>query len=417
MRLRTQLMYLALFASAGLAGCQPQAGQVSALPLTTADAPPLADAPPPGELPAAGPTPIAYLGDPDQGYAFADRAWAMSTAFGDSPPDYAFDDDGVTPWVWVSGDNEWCLAEAVPGGERYYYFEPGAAEPFFVEDPDYGYGYEGGDLVAVYDHSGRELPPGDYGAYAANAGRYLARGRALRQAAASAPKQAVAANNWNARRGLITAQQAAWSRTATSDPAWRAYHNQHQGEEQAHWASEAARRETWAAQTDTRLGDPAQAAREQTLAQTVAHAAPSPLGGRPGLAALPSRGPTVAAGPRYADLGARPAQQARDFGGPQAARTTLDHSPQGAQRTDLFPAQHSAPPSRPAAMFSQTHQAPVAAPMRAAPVSRAPAFHAAPAAHVQAFHAAPPAHVQAPLHAPPAAVTHAAPAPRPDKRG
>jgi hypothetical protein len=248
----------------------------------------------------------------------------------------------------------------------------------------------------------------------------------------------VAANNWNARRGLIDAQRVAWGRTATTDPAWRAYHNQHQGEEQAHWANEAARRETWAAQTDTRLGDQARAAREQTLAQTTAHPTPSPFGGRPGLAAWPSRGAAVSQGQRYADLGAQPRQGARSFGGaPQAAVATLDRSRPSpvAQRPDLFArraapadqrafvqpqaratfapqrrAVEPAPQSRTPAMFSQPQRAPAAAPMRAAPV-----FHPQPsrAAQAPAFHAAP-----APqAHAPPPAAAHAAPANRPDKRG
>src|SRR5262249_9075426 len=74
-------------------------------------------------------------------------------------PDYAFDDDGVRPWVWRSDDGYQRVAEPVPGGERYYYYQPGADEPFYVQDPDYGYGYAGGALVVLYDRAGRAIRP------------------------------------------------------------------------------------------------------------------------------------------------------------------------------------------------------------------------------------------------------------------
>ena len=260
----------ALVAGAGLVACQRAKPQVAALPLEMGAAAPLGEAPPPGGLPPAPPARIATLTDYRDAYAYPDRAWGMSWAFGDSPPDYAFYDDGVTPWVWVADDDSECLAEPVPGGERYYYFEPGVYTPFYVQDPSYGYGFENGQLVAIYARGGREVAPSADPAAAATAGQYLARGRLLRQAAGSQPHQAVAAGKWNARRGLIVAEHASFARDAARDPAWTAYHAQHQAQDQARFAAEATRREGWAAQTDRRLGQSGRAQHEQQLAQSFA---------------------------------------------------------------------------------------------------------------------------------------------------
>ena len=123
------LAAVALVAGAGFAACQKSTPQVAAMPLDTGAAAPLGEAPPPGGLPPAPPARVGALADYHDAYAYPDRAWGMSGAFGDSPPDYAFYDDGVTPWVWVADDDSECLAEPVPGGERYYYFEPGAYTP------------------------------------------------------------------------------------------------------------------------------------------------------------------------------------------------------------------------------------------------------------------------------------------------
>ncbi len=311
MSIRTALMAAAAIAAgAGLAACQRNQPQVAALPLDTGAAQPLGEAPPPGGLPPAPPAPIATLADYHDAYAFPDRAWGMSWAFGDSPPDYGFYDDGVSPWVWIADDDSECLAEPVPGGERYYYFEPGAYTPFYVQDPSYGYGFENGQLAAIYARDGRQIPPAQDPTAAATAGRYLARGRTLRQAAATQPHQAVAAANWNARRGLIASERSSFSRDAAQNPAWLAYHGQHAPQDQDRFAAEAARRENWAAQTDTRLGEASRATREQRLAQSIGQgvgpgrpSAPAPAAQAPALALnryaapAPARARTRSPGP------------------------------------------------------------------------------------------------------------------------
>lgn len=430
MDIRTALMTAAAIAAgAGLAACQRNQPQVAALPLDTGAAQPLGEAPPPGGLPPAPPAPIATLADYHDAYAFPDRAWGMSWAFGNSPPDYGFYDDGVSPWVWVADDDSECLAEPVPGGERYYYFEPGAYTPFYVQDPSYGYGFENGQLAAIYARDGREIAPAQDPTAAATAGRYLARGRTLRQAAATQPHQAVAAANWNARRGLIAAERNSFSRGAAQNPAWLAYHSQHAPQDQDRFAAEAARRENWAAQTDTRLGEASRASREQRLAQSIGQgvgpgrpSAPAPTAQAPALALnryaapAPGRGAPefTRRGPESAQVArpqavaptapvARPAalaQQQRIEPAPRQAFTAAQAPrafarapapPQVTARAASEHASEAAFQARASAAFAQrqaaaVHQAPQPHAFRA-PVQSAPAFHAAPPPHV----AAPPA--------------------------
>ena len=377
---------VALVAGLGLAACQKSTPQVAALPLDTAAAAPLGEAPPPGGLPPAPPARIGTLADYHDAYAYPDRAWGMSGAFGDSPPDYAFYDDGVTPWVWVADDDSECLAEPVPGGERYYYFEPGVYTPFYVQDPSYGYGFANGQLVAIYERGGREVAPAADPTAAAIAGQYLARGRLLRQAASSQPHQAVAAANWSARRGLIAAEHTAFARNATRDPAWRAYHTQHLAQDQGRFAAEAARRETWAAQSDKRIGEPARAQREQRLAQSFSRAGPPGSAARPtALARAPNR--HAAAAPRPAALAVkrRAAARAAPFerqarverptrverAPPVMARAATEHARDTAFEARA-PRAHASPPPR--AVEAHAFRAPVARPApsaRAAPAARA----------------------------------------------
>jgi hypothetical protein len=432
----------ALAAGAGLCACQRAKPQVAALPLEMgATAAPLGEAPPPGGLPPAPPARIAALTDHRDAYAYPDRAWAMSWAFGDSPPDYAFYDEGVTPWVWVADDDSECLAEPVPGGERYYYFEPGAYTPFYVQDPSYGYGFENGQLVALYARGGRELAPSADPAAAATAGQYLARGRSLRQGSASQPHRAVAAANWSARRGLIAAEHASFARDAARHPAWLAYHDQHQPQSQARFAPEATRRESWAAQTDTQLGQAGRAEREQRTAQSIAQGR-TPVGGpattasqvgaprmpqRPGAALnhYAAAAPTSAGTERHAWVERGPRQTfnavptPRAFAAPHAERAQAQRAPiQHAQ------VQHALGAPSPAvaraatehasdAAFAERHAAPAHA-FQAPAASPAPIQAGPPAPRA----AAPAPHVQPPAAAPPhpAAQAHSV-APSPQAKG
>lgn len=240
---------------------------LAALPLSTATAPPLAPAPSADALPRAPRLRVARLADPRDSYAYADRAYALNDAFGDAPPDYTFDYDGVTPWVWRSDNNDERLVEPLADGDRYYYYEPGADTPYLVRDADYAYGFDGPQLVVVYDSAGRALDPDQVERLADHASRYFSRGRSLYGAAHRQQRQAVAAANWAGRRSELEAERARWAAGQQNQSDWRAYHDQHDAEYQTHWGDERYRREAAAARFAQAINDRDMATRDWQAAR------------------------------------------------------------------------------------------------------------------------------------------------------
>ena len=361
--MKTHPLVILLLAGTALAACQKSADTTNAAAVNTASAPadalpetndaaaPVADAPAADALPAAAAVKAAPVSDPRQAYAYADRAMATSAAFGDSPPDYTYDDNGVTPWVWTASDNSQRIAEAVPGGERYYYYEPGANQPYYVQDPDYGYAYQGGALTVVFDKTGRRLPPAEFAVRVEFASRYFARAQALRQSASAAQRRPVAAANWNARRTVFIEQQQVWTRNVQANPDWRAYHDQNAGAEQSRWAQESARREAWAAQNDARLGDAARADQERQRA-AAAGGPPSPGGnadppGPPaGHAGTGQPGERGAVGPDDHGRGDRGPGEARAGATGAGGAAQQPHGPPGEVRPGRDDDTHHTPPPK-----------------------------------------------------------------------
>ena len=214
---------------------------LDALPLSTAVTP-STPAPAATRLPSARPAPLGRLARPEDSYAYLDRAYAAADAYADAPPDYTVDYDGERPWIWRASDSSERVVERTPQGLRYYYYQPGASEPYLVQDEGYTYAYSDGRLVAVYGPGG-ELEPYDYvQRRAAVAGRYLAWASALYIASQQQQRFAVEQTHWDERRADIAAQRAAWNARQSRDAAWAAYHQAHGAEEQAHWAPEQERR-------------------------------------------------------------------------------------------------------------------------------------------------------------------------------
>jgi hypothetical protein len=230
-----------------------------ALPLTDATGAPLAPAPAATALPPAPPVRVAYLRDPNQGYAYIDKAAALRNAFGDAPPDYTYDYQGVRPWVWRSADHATQLVESLADGSRSYYFQPGAALPYLISDGQYSYGYDDGALVIVYDGRGRPLPPPQIAARADLAARYLQRAQDIYMASLRARHMAVARDHWLARRAAWQAGAARWEDERAQDAAWRAYHEQYARDEDARWAAERYQREAEAARMAAAMDDQAAA--------------------------------------------------------------------------------------------------------------------------------------------------------------
>ena len=241
---------LALACAMLLAGCDkqeasaPAATQSSdALPLTSGPPTDIAPAPAAEALPPAPRPRIVAVANPQDDYAYIDRAYAMSDAIGDAPPDYGFDYQDSHPWVWRSASRATRLVEPVPGGYRDYYYQAGASEPYLVRDPQYSYGFSGGELVAVYDNDGQLLPERALDQRADDAGRYLARAEALYASALRSERRAINAANWAAQQAALNAERVQWQAEQNRQAAWRDYHAAHEAQDRNDWQAERTSRE------------------------------------------------------------------------------------------------------------------------------------------------------------------------------
>lgn len=219
---------------------------VAALPMATGSAPPVAPAPMGSALPPA-PTPVGYAPPaPDQRYGDMDRAYAMTQAFADTPPDYAVDYEGTRPWIWRARNGAYRIVERLPRGERYYYYEPGQDYPFLVQDPEYSYAYDNGRLMAVYGSDGSALADALAARRADEASRYLYRARQLYRAAQYDQRQSAYADEWASRRYDFRNQDQRWRQQQASNPDWRSWHDSHAAQEQQRWGQERDQRVAYA---------------------------------------------------------------------------------------------------------------------------------------------------------------------------
>lgn len=194
-------------------------------------------------LPAAPRVRTVRVADPRDAYAYVDDAWDFGDAIFDAPPDYGFDYAGTEPWAWQGYDQSLTFVEPVDDGYRYYYYRPGAGEPYFIRDADYGYGYDGGQLAVIYGPGGEILPYDSYGPRIDYASRYLARARDLYTASRERERRAVNAANWAARAAAISAAQSRWAAERAQQSAWRDYHQRVAPAAGRHWQEERVRRQ------------------------------------------------------------------------------------------------------------------------------------------------------------------------------
>ena len=313
-------------------GCKPGAQEASAadappplaaLPLADGAAPQTRPAPVAIDLPQARPARLGPLLDPGDGYAYLDRAYFLNEAFNEAPPDYGFAyADEEQPWVWRTDDGFVRIAEFLPYGVRYYYYEPGEDYPFLIRDPDYGYAYADSQLVAVYDSDDTLLPPEDLTLHAPIAGRELARAQAMFRGAGRDP-QPVALSGWTSRRTQIASDLSRWRNLESHQSAWRKYHQEHLKPEQAHWSPERFRRAAETARIDRQIHDPDgadHALRTAREAQAIARRAHVAI-------------PTVPRGRQRAGADSGQARMAMSApGGPAATRASV--ASDGALRRD-----------------------------------------------------------------------------------
>jgi len=315
----------------------------AALPLAAGAAPTTPPAPIAAALPPA--PPLRYEGDTGDRYAYLDRAYTAAQAFGDAPPDYTYAYEQQQPLAWRSDDGYQRVAEPLPdGGLRYYYYQPGAQEPYLVQDPDFSYGYSDGVLTVVYNADGAILPDDLARRQADTAARYLSRARALYAASVEERHEAVAQAAWNQQQERIYADQQRWRAQQDRDAAWHSYHDAHLQNEQAHWAMERYRRAAEATRFAQTINDAVIAARAaQALSDASAEArryghnvpsAPAPSA-HPGPAAPDHASP----GPAGAGAQQRPGPEAQRQG-PAPDANSRPPNP------SVAPAQPTSQPSR-----------------------------------------------------------------------
>ena len=176
-------------------------------------------------------------------YAYAERAQALNYAFEDAPPDYGYDYEDSEAWGWETEDGYYRDVEPVgDDGDRYYYYGPDDDEPFYVRDEGYGYGFDNGILVVIYDPYGRVMPIDFVRSRAGWAGRYLYRARHLRERR-SARRWRVEHDRWYARQARYEAEQRAIEQAAREQAEWRAYRERMENRERDHFEAERRRRQ------------------------------------------------------------------------------------------------------------------------------------------------------------------------------
>ena len=268
----TAMLCLALGAcnKAPQADSQPVTGApIAALQLATAPPPPPSYAPPASALPPA-PRPVAYRPAP-QHWRYLTDAYDMSDAFGDTPPDYTVPYDGEDPYIWRADDGAYRVVEWLPDGARSYYYEPGAEEPFLIQDPEYSYAYDNGALVAVYTLAGALVADRIAADRAGYAARYYVRGHDLYRAAQQDRRRAAYADNWRQRAPMIEAQRVRWQQGRQQQPGWQDWTRTHQAQQEQRWAPERQRRTAYAAALAAN-----QDQRDRTDIRRTAEARPAP---------------------------------------------------------------------------------------------------------------------------------------------
>lgn len=183
---------------------------------------------PPPAAPALGPldptygqaAPAAYP-PPVQAYAYPQRAYAISRVVHQRPPSYAFAYGDEQPWAWEVADQGLMFAEPVDDDWRYYYYEPGEAYPYFVQDAQYGYAYgEGGVLLALFDAAGALIAADRYHDYAPRASRYWTRAYDLNRTYWRSPRHHVEETVWREWSPRLVSNHDRWFRAVSAQPAW-----------------------------------------------------------------------------------------------------------------------------------------------------------------------------------------------------
>jgi hypothetical protein len=159
---------------------------------------------------------------PAGAYPYAERAHALDSVAYGAPPDYGFAYGGEQPWVWQADDDGLMFAEPYGEDYRFYYYEPGAAYPYFVRDNGYGYAYgPDGALLALFDAAGALIAADRYDRYYPEARDYWSRGYDLHRAYGSGRPYPVDRGLWAERAPRLRQAEQSWIEAPQRQPAWR----------------------------------------------------------------------------------------------------------------------------------------------------------------------------------------------------
>lgn len=182
--------------------------------------------------PAPAPAQVAYgpeSSPASDSYAPAERAHSFDRAVYRHAPSYAFRYQNEAPLAWNTPDGYSMYAERVDNGYRDSYFAPGTSRPYFVRDPQYGYGYgPDGTLSAVYNGAGALMDISRLERVAANAGAYYVRARELRRYGANdSYRAAVSESYWAQQAPDFYAEQQRWISAPDRQSSWRDWRRFH----------------------------------------------------------------------------------------------------------------------------------------------------------------------------------------------
>ncbi|SFJ24745.1 hypothetical protein SAMN03159338_1186 [Sphingomonas sp. NFR04] len=187
-----------------------------------------------GSIVTAGSAEVDAEGE--SSYRWIDRAHALWDTLGDAPPDVSFRFDGGAPVAWELRDGYWVVAEDQSEGARTYFFAPGERGPFLVREADRSFGYQDGNVAAVYDGGGKLLPRGA-GVRSVDEGeRLYERGRRLRDALLDRQWDAVDTTSWGDMNLFFVGIDPGW------DSGWQYRSTGFEFAQQQRWAAERARR-------------------------------------------------------------------------------------------------------------------------------------------------------------------------------
>lgn len=144
-------------------------------------------------------------------YYTIDQADGFASAIGSSPPDYSFRFGRVDAWAWVGVSGETLLMESGQAGDIQYYFQRNGSLPYLIRDEDdVSYGFDRGNLIAIFGPDGSIVDDGNKAADHMYADRLLERARELLFASTRRGWDNRSARSWTSSFGINFILNSGW---------------------------------------------------------------------------------------------------------------------------------------------------------------------------------------------------------------